>query len=96
MIDVQIDTYDVDYIENNELNKLENVLNMVATEYVESTLKFPKFASPHEGLAIIQEEFEEFKESVFWPHKDHTGEAQEEARQLAAMAIRYLMDVSYK
>lgn len=54
--------------------------------------KFPQFNSAHEGLAIIQEEFEELKEAVF--RKGFTLEQrQKEAIQLAAMAIRFLTDL---
>ncbi len=42
-----------------------------------------------------REEFEEFKEAVFWPHKEHTGDARQEAIQLAAMALRFLVDIKH-
>ena len=74
-------------------DKLDAVLEEVIIEYVEATKNFGKFASPHEGLAIIEEEFLEFREAVFWPHKEHTGDARHEAKQLAAMAIRYMVEI---
>jgi len=72
---------------------LEDAVTEIIAEYMTATKKFGMFRSAHEGLAIIQEEFEEFKEAVFWPHKEHTGDAREEAVQLAAMALRFLMDI---
>ncbi len=77
-------------------DKLDDVLEEVIIEYLNATKHFGKFVSPHEGLAIIEEEFLEFREAVFWPHKEHTGDARHEAIQLAAMALRFLMDVDYE
>lgn len=61
----------------------------VAAELEEATQKFPPIRSPHEGVAIIEEEFEEFKREVFWgtPEK-----AREEVVQLIAMGLRYMRD----
>lgn len=52
--------------------------------------KFPPFASPHEGWAIIWEELDEMWEEV---RKNDRFRAKEEAVQVAAMAIRYLIDI---
>lgn len=49
------------------------------------------FASKHEGLAIIQEEFEEFKTEVF--HGIVKGHCTSELVQLAAMCQRFYEDV---
>jgi hypothetical protein len=46
-------------------------------------------ASGHEAVAVIEEEFIEFREAVFWKRSD----PHQEAVQLAAMAVRYLIDV---
>ena len=56
--------------------------------------KFPSFNSPHEGYAVIREELER----ELWTHvcenTGHTKEARDEAIQIAAMAIRYCLDLT--
>lgn len=67
----------------------------VNTEYEWATKHFPPFASAHEGLAVIMEEFEELKAEVFKNPKTRSQEAMKnEARQVAAMAIRFMADVT--
>lgn len=54
--------------------------------------KFPPFSSAHEGYAVILEELDELWEAI----KDKNigeDEMTEEAIQVAAMAIRFLLDV---
>jgi hypothetical protein len=62
----------------------------VAAELERATRKFGAFASGHEAVAVIEEEFLEFREAVFWGR----GDPRTEAVQLAAMALRYLRDVN--
>ena len=64
----------------------EAAVNLIRDEY---TMKLGTFASPHEGIAVIREEYLELEHEVF-----HGGEAEAatEAVQLAAMAIRFLVD----
>jgi len=95
MSDILVRLKELDMYDENKksLSHLEDVISNVVDEYVSATAKFGKFKSPHEGLAIIEEEFLELREAVFWPHKEHTGDAREEALQLAAMVLRFLMDV---
>ncbi len=81
--------------EEKSLDKLMDVLQAVAVEYLEAEKNFGPFASRHEGVAIIEEEFLEFREAAFWGHKEHTGDADVEVKQLAAMCVRYLMDLGY-
>lgn len=57
-------------------------------ELARATEKFGPFASGHEALAVIEEEFLEFRAAVFWG----SGDPRIEAIQLAAMALRYLRD----
>jgi len=67
---------------------------MVSTEVERAIDKFPPFRSPHEGLAIILEEYEELKAEVFKQHHVRDTEAMaKEATQVAAMALRFLMDL---
>lgn len=71
---------------------IEHALESVLTEYKEATREFGAFKSAHEGLAIIQEEFEELKAEVF--HRDESrADMRHEAKQLAAMTIRFLVDI---
>jgi len=82
------------YFTDLERIKLEDILSTILEEYSLAATQFGPFASGHEGVAIIQEEFEELKEAVFWPHKNDSDSTLE-AKQVAAMAIRFLMDISY-
>lgn len=74
----------------------------VLRELRRATNKFGAFASPHEGIAIIEEEFLELREAVFWKKTPNETQDERHARvrgeavQLAAMAIRFLVDVSDK
>lgn len=62
----------------------------VIEELQKAQKRFPKFASAHEGLAVIREEYKEFEFEVF----HGSGEkALNEAIQLAAMATRYILDI---
>ena len=76
-----------------EEDKLEGVLDEVVAEYFDATMKFGEFKSRHEGVAIIEEEFLEFRQAAFWPHKNKGDDAYTEAKQLAAMCLRYMIDI---
>ena len=67
----------------------------VHEELLRATSKFGPFASAHEGLAVIEEEFMEFRSAVFWgvDQKGQPSSSYDEAVQLAAMSIRYLIDI---
>ncbi len=70
-------------------------IRAVDEELTKASNKFGAFKSPHEGLAIIQEEFEELKVEVFKQFGARDGNAmQEEAKQLAAMAVRFMVDLT--
>jgi len=68
----------------------------VATEEIyqeakEAMAKFPRLNSCHEGLAVIEEEFEELKAEVFKNSVSRdVCRLREEARQLGAMAVRFM------
>lgn len=62
----------------------------VLTELERASAKFGPFLSALEGQAIIAEEFDEFTEAV---RHEGADRARAEAIQLAAMAIRFLIDV---
>ncbi len=67
----------------------------VSSEYQRAVDIYPMMNSPHEGLAIILEEFEELKEEVWKKQKNHNKHAmRKEAAQIAAMAVRFMVDVT--
>ena len=73
--------------------RIDWLLGLVGDELYSALRKFPAFNSPHEGKAVIEEELDEL-----WDHvKQNTGRsrsAQDEAIQTAAMALRYVYDLS--
>ena len=67
----------------------------VAEELRTASNKFKPFASPHEGFAIIKEEvdelWEEIRKKSEYRNKDLM---RSEAKQIAAMAIRFMIDLT--
>jgi len=63
-----------------------------AYELMKAIEKFPTFNSPHEGWAVIKEELDEL-----WKHvMENTArgqDARKEAIQIAAMGLRYALDL---
>lgn len=82
--------------------KKQDAIDLVVDELDWANERFGSFASKHEGLAVVEEEFLELRDEIFWgrnrvsiaddPDARHLYEIQVEAKQLAAMAIRLLMD----
>lgn len=69
----------------------------IRIEYEEASKKFKPFNSAHEGLAILEEEFEELKSEVFKKASKRSYPAmRKKATQVAAMALRFLVDVVFK
>lgn len=66
-----------------------DILGIVEVELAGATDRFPSFNSMHEGSAVIQEEFEELWEAV---KRNDRENARKEAVQVAAMAVRFLLD----
>jgi hypothetical protein len=76
---------------------IDCALDDVRSELTAAYENFPDMRSAHEGVAIVEEEFLEFRDAAYWPHKqDMPGQDEDEARQLAAMAVRYMVDVCHK
>lgn len=64
-------------------------------ELREAVRRYGPMASAHEGLAVIWEEFEELKEEVWKnPKRRDYAAMHAEAVQLAAMALRFIVDVT--
>jgi hypothetical protein len=75
--------------------KIEAALDEVRAELIAAYENYPDFRSAHEGVATVDEEMIEFRDAAYWPHKFPDGAEEREATQLAAMAVRYLVDVCY-
>jgi hypothetical protein len=73
-------------------DKLEEVIDGLRNEVAEAMRKHRPMASAHEGHSVIREELHEL-----WDHvRADTGTtpaARKEALQVAAMGIRYVMDL---
>ncbi len=67
------------------------VIGEVRRELERATEKFAPFHSAHEGFAILLEEVEELKHEVFHGTRER---ARAKAIQIAAMALRFIRDVS--
>ena len=73
--------------------EIGHICEEVAREVERAIGKFPPFHTGHEGKAIIEEELEELWELI--RANDSYGEAaRTEAIQLAAMAVRYVYDLT--
>ena len=69
-------------------------MQLVSLELTVARAKFPPFNSAHEGYAIILEELEELKAEVFKnPKTRDIQKMRTEAKQVAAMAIRFMTDI---
>lgn len=85
--------YDPDLISDDPtIRRIDGLCRRVGDELLRATDKFPSFNSPHEAWAVIKEEMDEL-----WEHcRADTGwtvEAHKEAIQVAAMALRYVLDI---
>lgn len=66
--------------------------NEAGIELLSALRKFAQFHSPHEGIAVIEEEYIELRAHVH-ANTGHSPEARAEAIQIAAMALRYALDL---
>lgn len=68
----------------------------VGNEVARARSMFPAIYSPHEGLAIIREEYLEFEAEVWkynpFKNRDTRPQMRTELIQLAAMALRTILD----
>ena len=66
------------------------VLYRVEDELTRAQSRFAPFASAHEAIAVIREEYLELERAIF---HGSGGDALTEAIQLSAMAARYASDI---
>ena len=69
---------------------MDKLIQTIIEELDRATKKFGPIASAHEGYAVILEELDEMWDEI---KKNDVDKARQEAIQVAAMAIRFLMDV---
>lgn len=74
--------------------RIDNALALVKTELYAAMTKHRSMASAHEGHSVIREELDK----ELWEHVcNDTGEsleARKEAIQVAAMGLRYALDIT--
>lgn len=78
--------------DGKEREMVDRVCSAVYYEVIKAMDKHAPMHSPHEGHSVLREEVEELWEHV----KADTGrapEARKEALQVAAMAVRYIVDL---
>lgn len=80
---------------NNQ--RIDRVCTEVAVELERAMRLFPAMNSPHEAKAVIEEEFDEYWDEVKMhntskPDRDTRVRQREELIQLAAMAIRAIIE----
>lgn len=72
--------------------RFEAAARLVASEYADAIVNNGPMCSAHEGMAVLREEFDELWDEV--KRKERTVDRmRQEAIQVAAMAIRFLVDV---
>lgn len=69
----------------------DEAMVFIRSELVRAQAKFPGFHSGHEGWAVIREELDELWDAIKANDPTH---ASYEAVQVAAMALRFLVDCS--
>ena len=82
--------------ESSEVNMDEfyDILSIVENEVLNACANFPPFHSAHEGYAIILEEVDELWAEIKNNKAPNSLTRQlKEAKQVAAMAIRFMLDI---
>lgn len=79
---------------------MKSTVNEILAEILEELIRaqkaYPPFNSAHEGFSILNEEVDELWEHVKVKQRDRNPVSmQEEAIQIAAMAVRFAYDVCY-
>ena len=68
--------------------KQNKAINLVKKELARARTKFSPYNSPHEGYAVIKEELDEA-----WDDIKANRDASKEITQVAATAIRFMIDL---
>ena len=72
----------------------QEVFSKVIEEVDKARMMYPAFRSEHEAIAVIREEYLELEEQVFEKQRWYNKERQtKEATHLAAMAVRFMIDL---
>lgn len=83
-------------LDNATRCKFDLVDTQVMVELINAIKRFAPFNSAHEGFAVIHEEFDELKKEV-WKnpakYPDRNENMYNEAKQVAAMAMRFMIDM---
>lgn len=72
---------------------LQDALSAVEAEVIRATARYGSFNSAHEGFAVLLEEVDELWDEV---KANNRSLQREEAIQVGAMAVRFLMDLESK
>jgi hypothetical protein len=82
------------YADDAPAQNLTDVLEAVQDEYIAAALAYPPFNSAHEGYALLLEEVEELWDEIKTKQGDsgRLDRIRAEAIQVAAMAVRIVMD----
>lgn len=75
-----------------QVEKIIQLRTLASNELALAIEKFPSFNSAHEGYAVIKEEVDELWELVK-ANKGRSVQAEREALQIAAMALRFVLDL---
>ena len=65
----------------------------IQNEFEKASKKFPRFNSTHEGYAVLKEEVDELWDNI--KGNGTNSLLREEAIQVGAMAMRFLVDLCY-
>ena len=65
----------------------------IAEEYESASKRYPKFATRHDGYAVILEELDEVWDAIKTNQLNAVLEP--ELKQVGAMILRFLMDIIY-
>lgn len=74
------------------MDPIDQLAREVAATLRQAQAKHARMHSPHEGWSVIFEELEELREHVRGD-TGTTSDARKEAMQVAAMAMRYVVDL---
>ena len=71
------------------------LLRALDREFTFATASYNPFHSAHEGYAVLLEEIRELEHEVFLNHRIRDVDAmKKEALQVAAMAMRFIVDIT--